>query len=116
MSTYDLFGISVGMPARTTDDNAMAVTAVTQIIGSALAIEFQQHYSTFWNGEYYVHKNGQFGEIKITNNVADDDPEDAPHVEYRYPVIVSVAEASAPDELRDRLIALGLTHLRRRVM
>jgi hypothetical protein len=116
MTTHDVYGAyPVGRPI-TTRANSAIVDAITKDISVALAIEFDGHDSYFMNGDYNVHKSTRTGRLQVINNVADDDPEDAPYMEYGYQVIVTVDEASAPDELRDRLIALGLTHLRRRVL
>jgi len=114
MMTYDYYGVFSDRDITTTRENAESVDAICHALSSALGIEFSGHYSDHWNGDYYEHESDEFGTIMVLNNVNERDPEELPSMEFaEYRVYVSVEEARAADDVRERLTALGLNHLRR---
>ena len=110
---HDIFGALSGS-APSNADNDDNVRLLATVIGSCLGVRLEGHYSDYLNGVYYDHKSQSAGSIRILNNVTDDDPEDAVYTDFpEYAVLVEVRGHPAQDEVRERLVGLGLTHLRR---
>jgi hypothetical protein len=109
---HDIFGAlpDSDLSNADNDDNVRMLAAA---IAEALGVPLEGHYSDYLNGVYYDHESEAAGSIRILNNVTDDDPEDAVYTDFpAYAVLVEVRGHPAQDELRERLVGLGLTHLR----
>jgi hypothetical protein len=99
---YDVYGL----PSE--------LQVAADLVSTTLELSLELHSSDYW-GDYYSTPLLD-DTIRVIWN-ADEEPDEVPYDQYpQYSVIVEVNESPVADEIRDKLVAAGFTHLEREVV